>query len=158
MPRHIVRFNLAVGNRSNGLYANHHIGGQEWISNTSIKNGRANYDMQSTLSNNLTDVPGYDHHLANNLGFGTRIEMINLGSASENDIGRNSFNLPLVVSAGDFISLDERQLMRPRQANGDLPIMTFATLAPGSALIDAGADTGEAFNGRAPDLGAFEAR
>ncbi|MCC8763141.1 right-handed parallel beta-helix repeat-containing protein [Xanthomonas euvesicatoria] len=158
VPRHIVRFNLAVGNRSNGLYANHHIGGQEWISNTSIKNGRANYDMQSTLSNNLTDVPGYDHHLANNLGFGTRIEMINLGSASENDIGRNSFNLPLVVSAGDFVSLDERQLMRPRQANGDLPIITFATLAPGSALIDAGADTGEAFNGRAPDLGAFEAR
>ncbi|OLK76066.1 pectate lyase, partial [Xanthomonas oryzae pv. oryzae] len=135
VPRHIVQFNPAVGNRSNGLYANHHIGGQEWISNTSIKNGRANYDMQSTLSNNVTDVSGYDHHLANNLGFGTRIEMINLGSASENDIGRNSFNLLLVVSAGDFVSLDESQLMRPRQANGDLPIITFATLAPGSALI-----------------------
>ncbi|MCE4511443.1 DUF4990 domain-containing protein [Xanthomonas hortorum] len=158
VPRHIVRFNLAVGNRTNGMYANHHIGGQEWTSNTSIKNGRANYDMQSTLSDNLTDVPGYDHDLANNLGFGTRIEIINLGSATANDIGRNSFNLPLVVSASDFVSLDERQLMRPRQSNGDLPVITFAALAPGSALIDAGADSGQAYNGNAPDLGAFESR
>jgi len=156
VPRHIVRFNLAVGNRSNGMYANHHIGGQEWTSNTAIKNGRANYDMQSTLTDNLTDVPGYDHDLANNLGFGTRIEMINLGSDTVNDIGRNSFNLPLVVSASDFVSLDERQLMRPRQSNGDLPVITFATLAPGSALIDAGADSGQPFHGSAPDLGAFE--
>ncbi|KLB20906.1 pectate lyase, partial [Xanthomonas hortorum pv. gardneri] len=75
-----------------------------------------------------------------------------------NDIGRNSFNLPLVVSASDFVSLDERQLMRPRQSNGDLPVITFAALAPGSALIDAGADSGQAYNGNAPDLGAFESR
>ncbi|MDM7573068.1 right-handed parallel beta-helix repeat-containing protein [Xanthomonas fragariae] len=158
VPRHVVRFNLAVRNRTNGLYANHHIGGQDWISNTGISNGRANYDMQSTLDDNRTDVPGYDHYLANNLAYGTRLEITNLGSAAENDIGRNSFTLPLSVVTSDFVSLDDRQLMRPRQRNGYLPAITFAIPAPGSALIDAGTNTGNPFNGRAPDLGAFESR
>lgn len=156
VPRHRIAFNLAVGNRTNGFYANHQIGGQDWISNTAIGNGRANFDMLSTLADNRTDVPGYDHTLANNLGYGTRTEIANLGAATANEIGRNSFSIPLVAIARDFVSLDERQLTRPRQANGDLPVITFATLAPGSALIDAGADSGAAFNGRAPDLGALE--
>ncbi|WDM67496.1 right-handed parallel beta-helix repeat-containing protein [Xanthomonas cucurbitae] len=156
VPQHRIAFNLAVDNRSNGFYANHQIGGQTWISNTAINNGRANFDMLSTLADNRTDVPGYAHTLANNLGYGAKVEIANLGAASANTIGRNSFTLPLNATARDFVSLDERQLTRPRQANGNLPVVSFATLAPGSALIDAGADAGEAFNGRAPDLGAFE--
>ncbi|WCM95171.1 DUF4990 domain-containing protein [Acidovorax sp. NCPPB 2350] len=158
VPRHVIRFNLSVGNRSNGFYANHHIGGQDWISNTAINNRRANYDMLSTLADNRTDVAGYGHYLANNLGYGTRTEIMNLGAATANNIQRNSFSIPLAAAASDFVSLDEQQLMRPRQPNGDLPEITFATLAPGSALIDAGADTGEPYRGRAPDLGAFESR
>ncbi|WP_443098092.1 right-handed parallel beta-helix repeat-containing protein [Xanthomonas axonopodis] len=156
VPQHRIAFNLSVDNRSNGFYANHQIGGQTWISNTAIRNGRANFDMLSTQADNRTDVPGYGHTLANNLGYGAKIEIANLGAASANTIGRNSFIPPLTAIARDFVSLDARQLTRRRQANGDLPVITFATLAPGSALIDAGGDTGEAFNGRAPDLGAFE--
>ncbi|WP_338338992.1 right-handed parallel beta-helix repeat-containing protein [Xanthomonas euvesicatoria] len=156
VPQHRIAFNLSVDNRSNGFYANHQIGGQTWISNTAIGNGRANFDMLSTLADNRTDVPGYGHTLANNLGYGAKIEIANLGAVSANTIGHNSFTVPLSAIARDFLSLDARQLTRRRQANGDLPVITFATLAPGSALIDAGADAGEAFKGRAPDLGAFE--
>ncbi|KAB7762491.1 pectate lyase [Xanthomonas maliensis] len=156
VPRHRIAFNLSVANRTNGFYANHQIGGQDWINNTAIGNARANYDMLSTSSDNLTDVPGYGHTLTNNLGYGARTEIANLGSASANTIGRNSFSLALPLVASDFLSLDERQLSRPRQPNGDLPVITFATPAPGGALVDAGVDVGEPFNGRAPDLGAFE--
>ncbi|KGE53699.1 right-handed parallel beta-helix repeat-containing protein [Xanthomonas axonopodis] len=156
VPRHVIRFNLAVANRGNGFYANHQIGGQEWISNTAISNARSNYDMLSTLADNRTDVAGYYHTLANNLGYGARSEIANLGTGTANDIGRNSFSIPLTPFARDFVSLDDRQLTRPRQANGDLPVITFATLVPGSALIDAGAASGQVFNGCAPDLGACE--
>jgi len=37
-----------------------------------------------------------------------------------------------------------------------LPDITYLNLAPGSDLIDAGKDIGLPFNGRAPDIGAFE--
>jgi hypothetical protein len=44
----------------------------------------------------------------------------------------------------------------PRQADGSLPEIEFLHLASGSDLIDAGVDVGLPFNGKAPDLGAFE--
>lgn len=156
VPRHVIRFNVSVGNKANGFYANHHVGGQDWINNTAIRNGRSDYDMLSTLSDNLTDVPGYDHYLANNVGYGARTEIANLGSSSANTIAINSFTLPLTLVDGDFASLDESQLTLPRQSNGELPVITFATPSPGSALIDSGSDVGSSYNGAAPDLGAFE--
>lgn len=89
--------------------------------------------MLGRLRDNLTDVPGYGHKLRN-----------------------NSFNLDLQISDQDFVSLDESQLMQPRQANGDLPPITFLHLAEGSPLIDQGVDLGFPFHGARPDLGAFE--
>ena len=56
----------------------------------------------------------------------------------------------------DFLALDVALAAAPRQADGSLPENTFARLKPGSALIDKGVDVGIAFNGSAPDLGAFE--
>ncbi|BCY09002.1 hypothetical protein [Actinoplanes sp. L3-i22] len=43
-----------------------------------------------------------------------------------------------------------------RQSDGSLPELTALHLSPGSTLIDKGTDVGLAFNGSAPDLGAFE--
>jgi pectate lyase len=60
------------------------------------------------------------------------------------------------LSDKDFISIDESELVLPRQANGDLPVIRLLRLAPGSALIDKGVDVGYPFHGVAPDLGAFE--
>ncbi|MGD8909490.1 MAG: hypothetical protein PVI92_09080 [Chromatiales bacterium] len=156
VPRHIIRNNLAVRNRSAGFYANHQVGGQRWINNTAISNRSANYNMLSTLSDNRTDVDGYDHYMRNNLGFNGRNEVINLGDENSNDISHNYFNLPVNVTAKDFLSLNEKQLMAPRKSNGDLPDISYAHLKRGSDLIDAGVYSDYDYKGAAPDLGAFE--
>lgn len=154
VPRHVTRFCLAVRNRVNGFYANHHTGGLDWISNTAYRNNR-NYNLLCTLSDNLTDVPGYDQFMRNTLGYlAVNQEVSNLGPT--NDVAFNYFTLPVAVAADDFMSLDESLLTAPRQPNGDLPYIAFAQLVGGSDLVDAGTDAGFAFVDAAPDLGAFE--
>jgi len=71
IPRHIVRFCVAVHNRNSGFYANHHIGGGDWINNSAYRNG-SNFNLLSRESDNTTDVPGYCHILRNSLSFGSR--------------------------------------------------------------------------------------
>jgi hypothetical protein len=152
----LIQFCLAVHNRANGIYANHHTGGSDWFNNTSYRNG-TDYNMICALDDNLTDVPGYGHLMKNNLGFkggngGTDIS--NLGSS--NDVTFNYFTLPVTVLSNDFVTLDESLLTAPRQANGDLPYIPFARLTNTSDCIDVGTNLGFAFYGAAPDLGAFE--
>nr|WP_294915474.1 hypothetical protein [uncultured Neokomagataea sp.] len=156
VPRHVVMFSVAVGNRVNGFYANHHVGGQIWLNNTAIGNRGANFNMLSVLADNRTNVPGYGHIMKNNLGYGGRVEVSSLGSDEENDVSFNYFTLPITIDRDDFISLDPSELTAPRQTNGELPDIRFAHLTRGSAAVDAGRDVGEPFRGKAPDLGAFE--
>jgi hypothetical protein len=75
---------------------------------------------------------------------------------SNQTIDHNSWQNGLNVSDADFLSLDGSQLIVSRKADGGLPDITFMHLAPGSELIDAGADVGLPFRGVAPDIGAFE--
>jgi len=46
--------------------------------------------------------------------------------------------------------------LAPRQANGNLPTLFYLHLALNSTLIDEGVNVGLPYNGKAPDLGAFE--
>src|ERR1035437_5461566 len=100
------------------------------------------------------DVSGFNQVMKNNLGYKGGTEVSNLGTS--NDVTFNFFTLPVTVATNDFLSLDESQLMAPRQTNGNLPAIAFAQLAGSSDLIDAGTNIGFAFVGAAPDLGAFE--
>lgn len=154
IPRHVIRFCLAVRNKSSGFYSNHHPGGSDWLNNTAYRNG-TNYNMLCRMADNVTDVDGYGHKLRNNLSYNSRRDVSRL-DLSKNDAANNSFTLGLAVSDKDFVSLDESELVRPRQANGDLPAIGFMHPAPGSVLIDKGVDVGLPFRGAAPDLGAFE--
>ena len=154
IPRHTVRFCVAVRNKASGFYANHHAGGGDWFNNTAYRNG-ANFNMLCRLSDNHTDVPGYGHKLRNNLGYKGGREITSL-DRTKSDAANNSFDLGLSVSETDFLSLDENQLVQPRLPNGDLPVMTFLHLANGSGLIDKGVEAGFPFRGARPDLGAFE--
>ena len=156
IPRHVVRGCVAVRNKANGFYANHHIGGVEFVHNTAWRN-RTNFNLLGRARDNATDVPGYGHRLSNNLGFAGDTEVAQLAAAACDAAG-NYFNLPITITAGDFASLDEAELVQPRQANGDLPDGPFLRLAAGSAAIDRGVDIGRPFAGKAPDLGAFEYR
>ncbi len=79
------------------------------------------------------------------------------GDMGVNDIhDHNSWDVPIPVSADDFVSLDTMQLYQEREVDGSLPEINFMKLAPGSKLIDAGIDVGLNFKGIAPDIGAFE--
>ncbi len=155
VPRHVTRFCLAVRNRANGFYANHHTGGLDWFSNTAYRNG-ANYNMLCNLNaqSPTNDVPGFDHVMKNNLGYKGSAEVTNLGPT--NDTSFNYFTLPVTVASNDLMTLDESLLTLPRKANGDLPYIAFAQLVAASDLVDAGTNAGFAFAGTAPDLGAFE--
>ncbi len=154
IPRHVVRNCVAVRNKNNGFYGNHHIGGSDWLHNTSFRNG-VNFNMLSRLSDNVTDVPGYDHVLRNNLSFDSRRHLINLDPMKSDSAG-NSWASEITLSESDFQSLDEDQLLLSRQSDGELPLLTFLHLNPQSRLVDAGVANGLPFVGKAPDIGAFE--
>ena len=155
IPHNNIRFCLAVRNKANGFYANHHLGGSNWFNNTANGN-TVNFNMLNRGANRQTDVAGYGHNLKNNLGYNAKSsEYANIDFATCN-ADSNYFNLPIAVSGGDFLSLDQTSLSAPRQADGSLPIIKFMRLASGSKLIDKGTDIGFPFNGAAPDLGCFE--
>jgi hypothetical protein len=157
VQRHVTRFCLAVRNRANGFYANHHTGGLDWFNNTAYRNG-VNYNMLCNLDaqSGTNDVPGFDHVMKNNLGYrGSSREISNLDT-NACDVSFNYFTLPVTVASNDFMTLDESLLTLPRPANGELPYLAFAQLAGSSDLLDAGTNAGFAFAGPAPDLGAFE--
>lgn len=153
-PRMIIRFCLTVKNKANGFYSNHHRGGSDWYNNSAYLNG-TNYNMLNRLINNTCDVAGYDHKIRNNLGYAGRKELSNIDSL-KSDIRNNYFNLPVTVTANDFVSLDTAILTAPRQSDGSLPVNDFMKLKPTSNLIDKGENIGFPFNGSAPDLGCFE--
>lgn len=157
IPRHTIRFCMAVGNKKNGFYGNHHVGGSDWLNNTGYRN-ETNFNMLGRLADNTTDVDGYGHKLRNNLSYKGRGKEVDRLDATKSDAANNSFDLDLHISDQDFVSLDETELTRPRQANGDLPIIGFLHPAPQSVFFDKGVDVGFPFQGTAPDLGAFESK
>ena len=154
IPRHTIRFCVAVGNKANGFYANHHPGGSDWFNNTAYRNG-ADFNMLGRLPDNRTDVDGYGHTLRNNVGYKGRAVIARM-DLSKCDATNNSFTLGLEIRDKDFVDLDERELVLPRKADGELPAIGFLRPSPGSVLIDKGVDVGRSFRGTTPDLGAIE--
>lgn len=165
IPSHTTRFCVAYRNKANGFYANHHVvAGNIWYNNTAYRNG-TNYNMLSqqitkssiTGKDTTLDCDGINHLLRNNISFryGTQTEISKIGTS---DILFNSFtpNSGITVNSTDFLSIDEKELIVPRNADGSLPEINFLKLKEGSDCIDAGTKLGFPFYGLNPDLGAFE--
>jgi hypothetical protein len=69
----------------------------------------------------------------------------------------NSWDIPIMITDTDFVSLDYTEMLRPRKKDGSLPDIDFMKLRATSNLIDKGTkDTGLPYAGDAPDLGAWE--
>jgi len=114
---------------------------------------------------NCTSYNNATNYGFSNSSYGT---LIIKNCASLTSKGSNSFNSKLVTQtnnswnpgftcvAGDFVSLDNTQLLNERQPDGSLPEMTFLHLTSTSGMIDKGVDVGFPFYGLAPDLGGFE--
>ncbi len=159
VPRNTIRFCIAVRNKANGFYSNHHLAGNDWYNNTGYLNN-SNFNMVNRESPQIDNiwVDGYDHTLKNNLsykpfGFGTHTAYID---TAQNTLENNSFNPTLTLSDDDFVSLDHNLLTASRKPDGSLPDIDFMRPIEGSVLIDAGVDIGFPFSGEAPDLGAIE--
>jgi hypothetical protein len=137
IPRHVVRYCLAVGNKASGFYANHHPGGGDWFHNTAYRNG-TNFNFLCRLADNRTDVDGFGHVIKNNLSFNSRGNVSRLDLA-KCELADNAFPPSVTLTEKDFASLDESEPFQPRQANGDLPAMKFMHPADASKLKGMGA-------------------
>ena len=128
-PRHEVYHCLAVQNKSNGIYSNHHLGGIHFHHNTSSGSGAYNYNMvnrQGPSASENTDVNGYGHELDHNLslhGNGKHVIWLD-GSDGKNTIADNSFTWtdgawtsPATVNS-DYVSTSISRLTLARQADG----------------------------------------
>ncbi len=153
IPRHVVTHCLAVGNKSSGFYANHHLGGCDWYHNTAFRNG-INFNFLGRLADNFTDVPGSGHGIHNNLSLHSRSLVSNF-DPKKNSAFANSFDSEMKVEDRFFLSLDEAQLLLPRKSNGDLPDITFLHPIPGSPLVEKRTDSGPDSPGSRPGIGAF---
>lgn len=125
IPRHVVRDCIAVKNRASGFYANHHIGGCDWLNNIAWRNAN-NFNMLCRLDDNATDVPGYGHLLRGNVSYqsGRRKPIVEI-DRPKCELSNNSFDSNHQSTDRQLKSEDEKQLLLPRQADGSLPEITF---------------------------------
>ncbi|MEG8947006.1 right-handed parallel beta-helix repeat-containing protein [Rosettibacter firmus] len=159
VPKHTIKFCIAVGNKANGFYSNHHLEGNEWYNNTAYQND-INFNMVNRESAQIDNIwfNGYNHVLKNNLSYKPRNTDTAYIDNKKNTLSHNSFDLGLKITDDDFVSLDVSQLTSPRKQDGSLPDIDFMRPVKGSSLIDAGVDLGFEFYGIAPDLGALESK
>jgi len=144
---HIVRNNLAWKNYYHGFDDNSADQPLQVYNNTAWANGATgsggtNFAFYSAVANVLT----------NNVAFTPNTVSFNAAVRQS----FNSWNLALTVTSADFQSLDNSEVLGPRNADGSLPTISFLKLAAGSQLIDKGTDVGLPYTGSAPDLGAYE--
>lgn len=126
-PRHITKNCLAVRNKAYGFYANHHIGGGDWINNRAYGN-KINFNMLCRKKDNLTDIPGTAHKLIGNISWKGRKGEIGQIADSGNILENNRFFHADQIKKSDFISLDEKLLTAPRKEDGSLPDSKFLML------------------------------
>lgn len=131
-PRHKVYHCLAMMNKSNGIYTNHHLGGVDFTYNTAV-NSRyySNFAMvnrKGASASENTDVNGYGHKLENNLSVSTYDRHVGSIDATDgqNTITGNSFtwdaeNGKWVNSyTAEFVNTNRERLKYARLANGML--------------------------------------
>lgn len=132
IPGHVVKYCLAVRNKANGFYSNHHIAGSTWLNNTAYRNN-VNYNMLNRLNDNVTEVAGYNHIIKNNLSYKGSKDTLNINKA-RCILSDNSFDTGRVFTDNDFVNLDEALLVAPRRADGSLPGTDFMKLKPNNRM------------------------
>lgn len=126
---------LAVGNLNKGFDQNNNGGNIEVYNCTGFKDGR-NYGLGT--SNNGT----YTLHLLNNVSLQGTNGDSKSGKGKVVEDANNTWNSGLACSAADFLSttINESELLGPRNADGSLPTLPLMQLKPESGLVGKGAD------------------
>ena len=131
-----------AGNTGRGFDENNNTAGQTIYNCTAYRNKAENYYFNNTLIQGV-------HTIKNCISY---LGSIKIKSGKIQNNSWQGFN----VTTNDFLSIDTSLVLSPRDSNGNLQSNNFFRLAPGSLLIDAGVDVGIPYNGKAPDLGAYE--
>ena len=128
VPRNIIRNCIAWANKNKGIYANHHLGGNTWENNMAMGNSH-NFHMvnQKSFSENV-DVPGYGHTLTGNISYKGRSGDVVMLDMERSLLSGNRFEVGTSLCDTDFVSLDGRELLRPRKSDGSLPDIDFMKL------------------------------
>lgn len=142
IPRHVIRFCLAVNNKNQGFYANHHLGGLDFYNNTAYQNPN-NFNMVCRRLNPLNppaDMAGQGHNVKNNVSYQPGIAHIANVDTVECVVSNNSWNYPLSLSESDFqtTGVDMAQLTAHRKADGSLPDITLLKPSATSRLFNCG--------------------
>ena len=140
---HTIRNNLAWRNQYVGFSDNSADLPMNVFNNTGYENGTSNFSFYHAVA----------YVLKNNVSLPNSLIYIPVTQVVQSN---NSWNLPVTVSAADFMWLDFSGATGPRNADGSLPTINFLKLAAGSNLIDKGVNVGLSYSGSAPDLGAYE--
>ena len=130
-PQHYIHHCLAYRNKSNGIYSNHHLGGNRWEYNTSGMNQRHNYSMvnrKGTATTENVDVDGYEHILIGNVSWkGNRGDVTALNTEkctlANNSFGPDAF----MVADVDFVTVSPASFFTSRDAEGNLPEKIYWT-------------------------------
>ncbi|MBN2036398.1 MAG: right-handed parallel beta-helix repeat-containing protein [Chitinispirillaceae bacterium] len=134
---------IVFGQPKKGFDQNNNAGGLTLYNCLAYANN-TNFALGGTLNS------GQKHDLANNVSLSGPNTIAN---ATERN---NTWNSGFSVSASDFESLDTSLARAQRNPDGTLPESKLFRLKTASALIDAGANVGVTFTGKAPDIGCFE--
>jgi hypothetical protein len=141
-PRHRVVRNLAFENRLHGFVSNGASGQLDVANNTSFDNRGKGFSFPERVAFRLRN--NVAHRDTNELN----------GSVQQQ---ANSWQVIGTLSDGDFQSVDSAGADGARAAGGAMPQLAFLRPAAGGRLVNRGVDTGVAYGGNSPDLGAFEA-
>ncbi len=143
---------LSFGNSAWGVDQNNNADGQTVDQNTVWNNGSGAINLNHLGSQ--YGVLQSSHVVRNNVAIGS----VAIGSTTTYPSIQmsNTWQVLTDVNTNDFLSTDSSWAMAPRRDDGGLPENPFLRPVPGGRLVDKGANLGNAFNGAAPDLGAYE--
>lgn len=135
-PRHTVMHNVAVANKANGVYANHHLGGIDFRRNTSVYNRNYNYSLVNRRGPGAADnvdVDGYGHVMQNNASI-SRTDRHAAWTSASSDISGN------YMAAVPDMEVDFAGLTAPRRPDGMLSAATLNAIKTIAVEPGTGAD------------------
>lgn len=140
VPMHVVSHCLSVGNKANGFYTNHHLGGVKFDHNSAYKNGSYNFSFvnrKGKSKEDAIDVDGYGHIVTHNISYGST-KIVTSIDITQCTIEGNSFSYSKDtwvnddLSNADFYSPNLNELTAARTTDGSLPVINFMRLKDGS--------------------------
>jgi hypothetical protein len=146
--KHTIEDCVAFDNTAAGFYANHDTVAGDFLNDTAYDN-HPDFNMLGISSSGAPIGIGY---LRNDIAYGGTLTS-NMNGANA---AYNSWDINVTISNAQFQSVSTTGWNAPRQADGSLPSLPYLHLASNSTLIDRGINVGLPYNGKAPDLGAFE--